>query len=192
MHKFTKALDNGELVLGIFLDFSKAFDTAYHAILLQKLNHYGIRGCALKWLESYLSNRTQYASYNDPISKLATIKGGVPHGSILGPLLFLIYTNDFSQVCKSTSLFLFADDSNSFLSGNDPQVIQDTMNVELKNISEWLKANKLSLNMKKTHYMLFSNINKSQPSHQIEIDNQEIMCTTKTQFLGVVIDHKLN
>ena len=102
--------------------------------------------------------------------------------------------NDLSQVCKSTSLFLFADDSNLFLSGNDPQIIQDTMNVELKNISEWLKANKLSLNIKKTHYMLFSNINRSQlqPSIQIEIDNQKIIYTTKTKFVGVVIDHKLN
>ena len=84
MDKFTKAFDNGELVLGVFLDFSKALDTVNHDILL----HYGIRGCALKWLESYLSNKTQYVSYNDPTSKLAAIKCGVPQGSILGPLLF--------------------------------------------------------------------------------------------------------
>ena len=192
MDKLTKAFDNRELVLGVFRNFSKAFDTVNHAILLQKLNHYGIRGCSLKWLESYISNRTQYVSYNDATLKLATIKCGVPQGSILGPLLFLIYINDLFQVCKSTSPFLFSDDSNLFLSGNDPQVIQDTMNVELKNISEWLKANKLSINIKKTHYMLFPNINRSQPSIQIEIDNQKIMYTTKTKLLGVVIDHKLN
>ena len=104
----------------------------------------------------------------------------------------MIYINDLSQVCKSTSPFLFADDSDLFPSGNDPQVIQDTMNVELKNISEWMKANKLSLDIKKTRYMLFSIINRSQPLIQIEIDNQKIMYTTKTKFLGVVIDHKLN
>ena len=98
MDKLTKALDNGELVLCVFFEFSKAFDTVNHAIFFQKLNHYGIRGCALKWLERYLSNRTQYVSYNDATSKLATIKCGVPQGSILGPLLFLVYINDLKYV----------------------------------------------------------------------------------------------
>ena len=169
MDKLTKALGNGELILGVRLDFSKALDTVNHAFLLQKLKHYGIRGCALKWLESYISNRTQYVSYDDATSKLVTIKCGVPQSSILVPLLFLIHINDLSQVCKGTSPFLFADDSNLFLSGNDPQVIQDTMNVELKNISEWLKANKLSLNIKKTHYMLISNINRLQHQSKLKL-----------------------
>ena len=94
MDKLTNAIENGEYVIGIFLDFSKAFDTVNHDILLEKLEHYGIRCCALSWFRSYLSNRPQYVTYNGTTSMSQTIKCGVPQGSILGPLLFLIYIND--------------------------------------------------------------------------------------------------
>ena len=117
MDRLITSLENDEHVIGIFLDFSKAFDTVHHVILLNKLSHYGIRGCALKWFESYLSNRKQYVTYNGISSFTKTVKCGVPQGSILGPLLFLIYINDLCYVCKHTFPILFADDTNLFSSG---------------------------------------------------------------------------
>ena len=148
VHNLIQALDNGEYILGVFLDFSKAFDTVDHSILLDKLYHYGVRGCAYHWFQSYLSNRSQSVTYDGVKSSLGFIKGGVPQGSILGPLLFLLYINDLSSVCKHTFPILFADDTNLFLSGKDGSSLSQTMASELAQISDWLKANKLSLNIK--------------------------------------------
>ena len=149
MDKLISSLDKGETVIGIFLDFSKAFDTVDHEILLQKLFHYGVRGCALDWFRSYLCGRKQYVTYNNISSNTRNINCGVPQGSILGPLLFLIYINDLSRVCKYTTPILFADDTNIFLNGVDLNQMETAINEELLNISKWLKANKLSLNVKK-------------------------------------------
>ena len=146
MDQVTKALDKGEKVIGIFLDFSKAFDTVNHAILLDKLHHYGVRGNALDWFRSYLSNRKQYVSYNGVSASTKLITCGVPQGSILGPLLFLIYINDLNNVCCDSVPILFADDTNLFYKGADFGELVKSINAELENISLWLKVNKLSLN----------------------------------------------
>ena len=166
--------------VGVYLDFSKAFDNVDHLILLQKLYHYGVRGCAHDWFTSYLSNRSQFVSYNGVKSNLNNVKCGVPQGSILGPLLFLLYINDLSFACKRTFPVLFADDSNLFLSGKDTDQVQQMINDELKDIVIWLRANKLSLNISKTHYMLFSNKKVIQPNVTIEINGQPITCVTKS------------
>ena len=100
--KVIQAIEKCEYTIGVFLDFSKAFDTVHHDILLDKLDHYGIRGCALSWFKSYLSCSTQCVTYNGSKSNRQMIKCGVPQGSILGPLLFLIYINDLCSVCKKT------------------------------------------------------------------------------------------
>ena len=128
MDKLISSLERKEFVIGIFLDFSKAFDTVDHAILLQKLCHYGIRGNALKWFTSYLSNRRQYVTYNGVVSAMKGINCGVPQGSILGPLLFLIYINDLCSMCKYTTPILFADDTYLFCSGPDIKTMESNIN----------------------------------------------------------------
>ena len=122
---------------------------------------YGIRGVAHKWLSSYLSNRSQYVSYNGANSNRLPVSCGVPQGSILGPLLFLVYINDLANVCKNLFSLMYADDSNLFKQGNNLKEMQDTMNTELARLSYWLKLNKLSLNISKTQFIMFKGRRRS-------------------------------
>ena len=156
MDEITKCLDNNEYVIGLFLDFSKVFDTVDHDILLQKLSMYGIRGNALSWFQSYLDNRKQFVSYNGAKSDIKTVKCGVPQGSILGPLLFLLYINDLADICSQSFPILFADDTNLFNHSKDLSSLQMSLNKELAEISKWLKVNKLSLNIKNSIYDICS------------------------------------
>ena len=144
-----------DVTLAIFLDLSKAFDTLSHEILLQKLDHYGIRGVCNQWFRSYLSGRIQYVDFCGSKSEYTSIKSGVPQGSILGPLLFLVYINDL-HCSTSTNLLSFADDTTLYQSSNNLVSLYFHINNELKNVSNWLSANKLSLNISKTKYMIFS------------------------------------
>ena len=191
IEKVTQAIDKHSHMLGIFLDFSKAFDTINHKILLKKLYHYGIRGKALEWFRSYLSNRQQYVSVNDAKSHTQNIECGVPQGSILGPLLFIIYINDFHRSSSILSFILFADDSNLFFSHPNPHALLNIVNAELKKVTEWIKANKLSLNLLKTKYMLFSNTIETLPGHII-FDETPLEKVTLIKFLGVYVDCKLS
>ena len=123
-----EALQSGKMVAGIYLDLSKAFDTVDHNVLLYKLETYGIRGLPLKWFKSYLTERKQYTSTNGKKSSCNTIKYGVPQGSVLGPLLFLIYTNDVANALDSDyKLRLFADDSNVFIVSDEPHNLKQQM-----------------------------------------------------------------
>ena len=148
---------NKQCTLAVFLDLSKAFDTIDHMTLLAKLAHYGIRGAALEWFRSYLTNQKQYVQINDEKSATDTITYGVPHGPVLGPLLFIIYANDLPKSLIKTKTFLFADDTTIFKSSNNIETLYTAMNEDLRILEDWFKANKLSLNASKTNSILFRN-----------------------------------
>ena len=178
--KTTESIDNGNNVLGIFLDFTKAFDTVDHSILNEKLQCYGICGLALLWIKKYLNNRKQYVSYNGVKSNLLTIKCGVPQGPILGPLLFLLYINDIANVSEKIFLLLFADDSNAFISGSDINDLILEINNELKQLVIWLNINKLSLNIVEIHVFHISNIDKT---HYMIFTPSKHLAKTKNNVL---------
>ena len=156
INNIASAIDHNEATAGVFLDLSKAFDTLNHEILFSKLEHYGgIRGLALKWIKSYFLHRKQFVQYTNVSSSLQTIKCGVPQGSILGPLFFIFYINDLPNVSDIIETILFADDTSLFYSHSNIQQLNDTLNNELSKFDCWMKANKLSVNIKKTNYVVF-------------------------------------
>ena len=186
------ALDKKEWPCCIFLDFAKAFDTVNHSILLQKLNHYGIRGKALELIESYLWGREQCVQVGDTTSDLNLIKHGVPQGSILGPLFFLLYINDIANCSSLLNFYLFADDTTIFFAHKDINTVEQTINKELVHVSNWLVANKLSLNVGKSCALLFRQKNdKSIPALNITINGLPIDEKEFAKYLGILIDNKL-
>ena len=178
----------------IFLDIKKAFDTVKHDNLLEKLKHYGISGTVYIWFKSYLSNRFQCTRWGKCISIALLIICGVPQGSILGPILFSIYINDIINVCKFSVPFLFADDGALYFDNVNRNSFGNIKD-EMKLICEWLRINKLSLNAKKTKFMIFDNSDQLDTIN-ITID-EDYTFTIKEQkvrikkYLGLVLDHKL-
>ena len=150
-----KTIGKKEKACTIFLDFAKAFDTVNHKILPNKLEHFGIRSTPLNWFESYLSHRQQYVKISQQISDCKTVKCSVPQGSVLGPLLFLIYIDDIAFTNKKISFHLVADDMCLFYSSKDYNQLETDVNTALENIGNWLMANKLTLNIKKSNLILF-------------------------------------
>ena len=183
-----------EVASGIFLDLSKAFDTVNHKILLQKLENYGIREIALSWVTSYLNNRKQFVQFNTVNSSENIIKCGIPQGSILGPLLFILYINDISNASNLLRFILFADDTNVYYSGKNTSDVSNVLNQEMERVSDWLIANQLSINFKKTNYVIFKPRQKrlNLTNFSLKIKNNLIERKSSIKFLGVIIDEHLS
>ena len=178
---------------GIFIDLHKAFDTVNHEILLKKLDHYGIRGTSLNWFESYLSNRKQYVFHNGESSILKNITCGVPQGSVLGPLLFLIYINDLPNISNILQFFLFADDTNIYYEADTPDELELIINKELKKLHNWLIVNRLSLNIDKTNFVMFHPYNKPLKQNiTLKINKSAISEKDHVKYLGIIIDSTLS
>ena len=188
-----QALDEGNFACGIFVDFAKAFDTVDHSILLKKLEHYGVRGLANNWFKSYLTNRKQYVSINGVDSTLRDMKYGVPQGSVLGPLLFLIYINDLNFAVKYSITHHFADDTNFLYVSKSLKKIQKYMNLDLRSVCNWLKANKISLNASKTEMLVFRDPRrKIDFDLKIKIDGKKITPSKFVKYLGIYLDNFLS
>ena len=156
------------------------------------MEHYGIRGVALDWFTSYLLGRKQYVSVNGHISGYCEITCGVPQGSVLGPLLFLIYINDLPNVSKSVAFYLFADDTNIYFEASDLFTLQKVLNRELRHVKKWLDANKLSLNIDKTNFVVFhSPARKLTEPIVLKFGRKKISPTDHVRFLGILLDETL-
>ena len=193
-------MNSGKFTCGLFIDLKKAYDTVDHYILLQKLDFYhGIRGIVNDWFRSYLTYRKQTTSNGSYISNSETTLYGVPQGSVLGPLLFLLYVNDIANSSKHLSFYLFADDTSIIYANKNLHNLEQIVNSELSNVSDWLLANKLTLNFKKSNYVLFRPRQKCltyNPSIKAYDPAINALSTLEkkdfVKYLGVLIDYELS
>lgn len=183
------ALDNKQIVGALFIDLKKAFDTVDHELLLRKLESYGIRGIAKDLLKSYLTDRHQYVSIGEHKSQLRLVTTGVPQGSNLGPILFLLFVNDVARLNLHGKLRLFADDTAVFYRGTNCDTILNQIKMDLEVLLEYFGENVLSLNLNKTKYMLIHTPRRKIPAHgPISIGGHNLDKVYEHEFLGLTID----
>ena len=188
-----QALNNGNAILGLFLDFSKAFDTINHPILLRKLEHLNFSTDAIDIFNSYLTDRNQRVEIDGIVSDYRTITCGVPQGSILGPTLFLLYINDLANTAPTFKTILFADDTNLFYESRDINRNVNELNSDLNKIGNWCMQNKLTINIEKTNLIVIKNHqNRFKLTENICIHDKNIVEISRIKFLGVTIDPSLN
>ena len=192
VNKIATGIDQNQISIGVFLDLSNVFDTLNHGILFSKLENYGIRGVALNWIKSYFHNREQFVQYNNVTSSQLITQCGVPQGSILGPLLFILYINDLPNASRIIEPLLFADDTSICYSHSDPVVLASVLNEALQSIGSWMRANKLSVNIDKTDYVIFHSRHKK-VSYDISLsfDDKCITRKPKVKFLGFFLHENL-
>ena len=191
-----KQVDQGKFVGALFIDLSKAFDTLGHDTLISKLSSFGMKGVEIEWFSDYLFNRKQICEFNRVKSEAQSLLCGVPQGSILGPLMFLMYFNDFSNCLKSCETIQFADDTVIYTSDKSVEVIASKLNLNLKSIADYFHKNELiiNLNKNKTESMLFGTAKRLSkcPDLNLLYNNSSILQTNTYKYLGTRIDPSLN
>lgn len=187
-------IDQGLLTGAVFIDLSKAFDTVDHTLLLQKLRYYGIENLELEWFKDYLTNRKQVVGYQNVMSDFQSITSGVPQGSILGPLLFILLVNDLPSTVARCTLLMYADDTVLFYSAKDVNVIEEKLNEDLGLIGNWLRENSLFINKEKTECLLFGTPGKLSniESFHVSINDYVIKRVSKFKYLGIYLDECLS
>ena len=176
----------------LFLDLRKAFDTVNHQVLIRKLRCVGFTDSACDWVMDYLDGRTQVTKVEGCISSPLPITCGVPQGSILGPLLFLIYINDLPGCLRQSHVNLYADDTTIAVTGPNNDVIKLKLEAELKQAALWFEENRLTLNVKKTKFMVFHHTNKQFETPVLVIDNVIIERVNSFSFLGLSLDENMS
>ncbi|CAG9135167.1 unnamed protein product [Plutella xylostella] len=197
-------LNEKNKVAALFLDLSSAFDFVDHKILLKKLEHYGVRGKTLDLLKSYLQNRKQFVEISTienasevlTKSKLINVTRGVPQGSVLGPILFIVFTNDLldhiDRAMPAAKLVVYADDTNAVVSGNDLETLESNVNSILCAFSTWFSVNNLKINTAKTSALLFKTTARDDETIDIALNGDKVEIASVVKFLGVYIDSSLN
>lgn len=189
------AIDQGNIVCTVFLDLTKAFDLVNHNILLDKMKKYRCSDNAVTWFTSYLSNRTQQVGVSGKLSEPLEIVSGVPQGSVLGPLLFILYINDLPLCVNACTTDMFADDTTVSTSCSSPESLASKINEDLVNIASWCASNAMSINVEKTKAMILSTKHKLKSNKDkipdIIVNDNVIQCTSHEKLLGVQIDDSL-
>jgi len=198
VNRIQKNMEKGMFSTGVFIDLKKAFDTVDHKILLDKLYRYGIRGIMLEWFSSYLKGRSQVTQIDGHVSSKELNPCGVLQGSVLGPLLFVIYITDIHKSSDKLNFFLFADDTTILFAHKNLKVLEQVVNSELSKVSEWLIVNKLTLNIKKSNLVIFCPSQKKigkEISTKMYDHSANKFCSLDrkdfVKFLGILIDCNL-
>ena len=191
---FCEMIDDGDICGICFLDIEKCFDTIHRGILLQKLEYYGIRGYALQWFKQYLTNRTQCVRLGYSLLDIKPISIGVPQGSVLGPILFLLYVNDLPQHIKNELCNMFADDTIIYSSGQSISDIQSKLQLAIvDSVIPWYESNRLAVDVEKSNVMLIGKKTHIRDNNlNIYINNILVNKTNSTKYLGLFIDSTLS
>ena len=179
---------NKQQCLGLFIDFKKAFDTVSFPIMLNKLNSIGIRGKPYEWFYSYLNSRNAATFINNVYSGCNNIRLGVPQGSILGSIMFLLYINDLQINLKKCKTILFADDTSIIINGKDSNELINNFNICVYTLENWVEANNMALNVEKTKIILFSN--GIDENFIPKINNRNVEIVDNFKILGILLDNK--
>ena len=188
-----KALDKRECVGAVFVDLSKAFDTIDHGLLLQKLLCYGVKGKEYQWFSNYLKGRKQRVALDDTMSRWVEVVRGVPQGSVLGPLLFIVYINDLPGMTSKCNINMYADDVAIYCSGKDINEVTTSLNSDLAEVVRWTECNHLKINVSKTQYMVLGNkaMRSGQDVH-LRLPDEIVPSVSFVKYLGLLIDDDLS